>query len=282
MSGGLSNSLHLCGVSVIIPCYRCADKVAAAFKSVLLQTSLPLEVIMVDDCSGDDTLDALLQLKRDYDGFRGCLTVKVIQCQENSGAGIARNMGVKIARGKYCAFLDSDDEWHPNKLEIQYRFMENNQDVKLTGHGAVVVPQGENFKWTGASSSLNGVLDINRRRVLFSNPFKTSTIMAFNCSLLTFPDRRYAEDYSLWMKLILSGWKARILPQALTCYRKDFFGVAGLSGRLNRMQHGEMLAYWDMYRSRLIPAILLCFCWCFSLMKFVRRVLITKWRSFAR
>lgn len=108
-------------VSVIIPVYNREKTVAAAVNSVLNQTYKDLEVIVVDDGSTDKTKEVMSQIhdKR----------VRYIY-QENSGACMARNHGIELARGEYIAFHDSDDTWHLNKLERQMTIFENyNPDI---------------------------------------------------------------------------------------------------------------------------------------------------------
>ena len=122
--------LELAKVSVVIPCYRCADTIARAVTSIAEQTSRPAEVILVDDCSGDDTLATLYELQAEYpQGW-----VKVIESPKNAGPGTARNLGWEAATQAYIAFLDADDSWHPQKIEMQYGWMSKNPEVALTGH----------------------------------------------------------------------------------------------------------------------------------------------------
>jgi len=98
-------------VSVIMPIYNRENTVERAIKSVLEQTYSNLEVILVDDGSKDNTLDILSKIKDDR--------VKLLCHGSNKGGSAARNTGLKIATGDYIAFLDSDDEWLPQKLEMQ-------------------------------------------------------------------------------------------------------------------------------------------------------------------
>ena len=99
-------------VSVIIPVYNCEDFLAEAIESVLAQTYRPIEVIVVDDGSTDQSAD----IARSY---------KEIQYiyQPNQGAAVARNTGLAAAQGEFIAFLDADDVWLPNKLEVQVGYL---------------------------------------------------------------------------------------------------------------------------------------------------------------
>jgi glycosyltransferase involved in cell wall biosynthesis len=101
-------------VSIVIPTYNRAHCVARAVESILAQTFRDFEVIVVDDGSEDDTAEVLAKF-----GDR----IHLIR-QENRGVSGARNAGIRAARGKWVAFLDSDDEWHPTKLERQVESLE--------------------------------------------------------------------------------------------------------------------------------------------------------------
>ena len=102
-------------VSVIIPVYNRVDTIKRAIDSVLCQTYKNLELIIVDDCSNDNTL----QVIREFQDKR----MKVITSERNSGANAARNKGIMAAKGQYVAFQDSDDEWVQDKLKIQLQDM---------------------------------------------------------------------------------------------------------------------------------------------------------------
>lgn len=104
-------------VSVVIPTYNRAHLIERAIKSVLAQTVTSLEVIVVDDCSSDNTAAVVNSISDDR--------IIYIQLQNNSGANVARNIGVQHAKYNLVAFQDSDDIWHRNKLETQIDFLIN-------------------------------------------------------------------------------------------------------------------------------------------------------------
>lgn len=103
-------------VSVIIPSYNREKTIERAVMSVLNQTYKDLELIVVDDCSKDNTVEVLKSIKDDR--------FKIIELEKNSGACVARNVGVENAQGDYIAFQDSDDEWLLDKLEKQMAIFE--------------------------------------------------------------------------------------------------------------------------------------------------------------
>jgi len=100
-------------VSVIIPTYNRAHLVGRSIQSVINQTYQDFEIIVVDDGSTDNTEDIIKEFqKKDK-------RIKHIKHNKNKGGSAARNTGIRAARGEYIAFLDSDDEWMPTKLEKQ-------------------------------------------------------------------------------------------------------------------------------------------------------------------
>ena len=114
-------------ISVIIPAYNRANLLPRTIDSVARQTLLPDEVIIVDDESPDDTKAVCEQLINTY---KGKLNIIYTRHEVNKGEGGARNTGMRLAQGDYWAFLDSDDEWLPDKLQRQVMFL---KDTKADG-----------------------------------------------------------------------------------------------------------------------------------------------------
>ena len=104
-------------VSIITPAYNCEKYIGATIESVLSQTFQDWEMIIVDDCSTDDTESVI----NPYCQKDSRIIYKKLEV--NSGAAVARNTAMSIAKGQYIAFLDSDDLWLPDKLTIQLEFM---------------------------------------------------------------------------------------------------------------------------------------------------------------
>ncbi len=113
-------------VSVVIPTYNRADFILDAIESVFLQTFSDYEIIVIDDGSVDATSEVLQPLIAD-DKIRYVF-------QENQGVSAARNHGIRLSKGKYIAFLDSDDLWHPNKLEALVDVLDVNPSIALVQH----------------------------------------------------------------------------------------------------------------------------------------------------
>lgn len=112
-------------VSVIIGAYNCGDFIEETVNSVVNQTFTDWELIIVDDCSSDDTCDKILKVNDKR--------IKLIRLKENSGRpAVPRNIGIKSARGELIAFLDGDDIWLPEKLEKAVNIMAGSEDIGLT------------------------------------------------------------------------------------------------------------------------------------------------------
>jgi glycosyltransferase involved in cell wall biosynthesis len=112
---GISILVSVAPISVIIPAYNRSKTIRECLDSIRDQTLQPLEVLVVDDCSQDDTI----KIVTDY----GNPLVRLLKLTENSGAQKARNTGIKAAKGEWIAFLDSDDTWVPEYLEEQYQLV---------------------------------------------------------------------------------------------------------------------------------------------------------------
>ena len=108
-------------VSIIMPTYKCGRFISESIRSIQVQTYKNWELIIVDDCSRDGTVATVLDLKKEDD------RINLYQNSTNSGAAVTRNTALRNAKGRWIAFLDSDDLWEPTKLEKQIKFMEENE-----------------------------------------------------------------------------------------------------------------------------------------------------------
>lgn len=205
-------------VSVITPAFNSAASIERTVRSVAQQTFPPLEHIVVDDGSSDDTALIIERLAREIPHLR------VIR-QKNLGAGAARNAGIAAASGTYIAFLDSDDLWLPAKLERQIAFME-----------------AENISFTygdflAADALTNADLGIYRmpERLTYSDFLRGCPIgcltVVFDQQLLGkmyMPDFRRGQDWGLWLRLTRDGAIAHRYPGVEAVYS---VGGASLSSR---------------------------------------------------
>lgn len=256
-------------VSVIVPCYRCAETIKRAVASIAQQTLPPEEVLLIEDCSDDEgkTLDSLHRLQLEY---RDKIALKIIALEANGGPGMARNAGWEASSSPYIAFLDADDAWHPRKLEIQVAWMDAHQKAAMTGTQTTVKDTLDNFP---ALSEAFGVKEATFGRMLFFNMLPTrSVIIRASVPNRFFPGKRYSEDYLLWLSILADRHKAFLLELPLAYSFKPDFGAAGLSSHLWRM-HCEVLdTYRRLQQAGHISGSLRIVLDAYSLMKFFRRL----------
>lgn len=253
-------------VSVVIPCYKCGLTLSRAIESVLAQTVLPRELILVDDCSSDETLMLLKVWQEKKPQW-----VRIVVLPANVGAGSARNSGWEIAKGKFIAWLDADDSWHPEKLAIQYGYMLSHPEVSLSGHGHAV-NEYPNFPEVSPERFFS---EVSAWRVLMKNPFVTPSVMVRADIRERFaPGQRYMEDHLLWMELALSGYRVEKLNTPLALLHKGQVGVSGLSNHVRAMSKADFINYWRLYKKGLLSFLGLMFCWCWAVLKFLRRTIL--------
>lgn len=269
-------------VSVIIPCYRAADVLPRAVQSVITQTVLPTEIMLINDASPDEgkTLETMQAIKHTYDKI---VSVCLINLPVNQGVASARNKGMEKASQPYIAFLDDDDIWHPQKLEIQYGYMSEHQEVYLTCHHSCLLRNGaEKQQFCDSNITLNQkIVKINPKKLLFLHYTNgaTSSVMLKHDRQLRFKDgKRYSEDYLLWLDYTFVHDGA-LLDVTLVGKFKEIYGAGGLSGNLWALEKGELDTYRQValknYTNRGVVALAM---W-FSVLKFLRRCLVCALRS---
>jgi len=253
-------------VCVVIPCFRCADTINRAVESVAAQTLKPAEVVLVDDASGDNTLDVLKRIELQYPAW-----IKVIALHENCGAASARNAGWAATNQPYVAFLDADDSWHPEKIDCQYRYMKNNPDIGLCGHLCAELAGGADVVPPTLPGSFHAT-KVSTLNLLFKTAFSTPTVMLKRDIASRFPEgKRYAEDACLWQLIAFSGVGVVRLEIPLAYLYKARYGSGGLSSSLWKMELGELANFYAHYRANRIGVVLLSLAWGFSLIKYGRR-----------
>ena len=178
-------------ISVIIPFYNEEDYFDECLNSVLRQTYKNYEIIIVNDASRGEYKKKLEYYKNLYPNL-----IKIVHNEKNEGVAAARNKGIDLAKGKYIAFLDSDDEWMPYKLEYQYKLIKKNKINYI--HGSYFV-LGENEKFKGYLKAEN----INYNQLLKSCDIGLSTVMVLSeiCKKYKFANISTKEDYILWLKI---------------------------------------------------------------------------------
>jgi glycosyltransferase involved in cell wall biosynthesis len=199
-------------ISVITPTYNRPGLLKNSINSVLSQTYSDFELIVIDDCSSDNTPGVL-------EGFQD-ERLKVIRNSSNKGIAAVRNIGVASSQGKYIAFLDDDDEWLPDKLEKQIRIMEDgSESLGCVYSGCLTTgPDGSEIVSTSIPRYRNKVLN----ELLLENFITTSTTLVKKSSIekagLFDEDIPYGEDYDMWIR-IAEDFRFDFAPEPLTKYR---------------------------------------------------------------
>ena len=271
----LPGKLMRAPISVIIPCYRCTQTIERAVASIARQTLAPEEVLLVEDYSDDEgkTLDLLYRLLQKYqDGI--CL--KIISLENNGGPAVARNAGWNAATQPYIAFLDADDEWYPEKLEIQYRYMRENPKIAVTGHQHILSLDGKPALCAVSTASYTNT-NISPLSLLFKNCFPTSSVMLKkdNVPFRFTAKKRYCEDFFLWQQLAFAGFPIVRIEALLLHYYKALYGEGGLSAQLWKMEMGELSNLVALYRAGSINLLLFVAATGFSIAKHVKRLAVT-------
>ncbi|MAO72355.1 MAG: glycosyl transferase [Flavobacteriales bacterium] len=197
-------------VSIITPSYNSSKFIEDCINSVISQTYLEWEMIIVDDCSNDDS-KTLIEKYSKKDN-----RIKTIFLEENVGAAEARNIAIKESKGKYIAFLDSDDLWKNNKLEKQLDFMSKN-DIAFSftsyqpisenrdeKYSVIVVPKEINYN-SYLRNTIIGCLTVIIDRE------KTGEFYMSNI--------RSSHDMALWLLIMKRGFSAYGLNENLAYYR---------------------------------------------------------------
>ncbi|SFM09183.1 glycosyltransferase family 2 protein [Halanaerobium salsuginis] len=218
-------------VSIITPLYNSEEFISETIESVLVQSYSNWEMIIVDDCSTDNGVNIVKKYKENDN------RIKLVQLKKNSGAAVARNTAIKVAKGRYISFLDSDDLWQPEKLEKQIQFMqENDYAFTYTNYQ----------KMTESGELVNGIVkspsELNYEKALHTNYIGCLTAMYDTNKLgkICMPEIRKRQDYGLWLK-ILKQVDGHGLNENLAYYR-----VRNNSVSSNKI---DLLKYnWKLYR----------------------------------
>ena len=217
-------------VSIIMPMYNCDRYIEDSIKSVIEQTYLNWELIIVDDLSTDKSYDIAK-------GFAGRdQRIKLHQMQKNSGAATARNYAIDLANGRYIAFLDSDDIWLPIKLEKQIEFMEEKK--RFLSYTSYYV--------MNEKSETTGMFPV-KKRVTYTDMLKTSTIgtltTVYNAEKLGkyyFKEIGH-EDYVMKLQILKDIDYAEGIKEPLAKYRVTNKGLSGNKFKTSLWQ-------WKIYR----------------------------------
>lgn len=237
-------------VSIIVPVYRAADYIAETIEMVKRQTYGNWELILVDDCSPDDSADIIKEICNLEETGR----IRLIRKECNEGAAQARNTGIEAAVGRYIAFLDADDIWFPNKLERELAFMKEKQAAFVF---SAYEFGDEDAKGTG--KIVKAPERLTYKKALTRTVIFTSTVM-FDMSKLNKAQIRMpnveSEDTAAWWKILKSGYTAYGLNEVLAIYRRP-------SKSLSSNKITAIKRIWNLYRKEeklTISVSVFCFC----------------------
>jgi glycosyltransferase involved in cell wall biosynthesis len=256
-------------VSVIIPCFNAEETIITCLESVIAQTFEDYEVLIVDDGSIDKTVGILLS----YIALHNLADKISLFRQSNAGPSAARNRGIKLSKGVWIAFLDSDDVWSPDKLALQLDAVRFHPELSLLGvRSGVEVQHSEQLSM------------ISFKTLLYKNPFKTSGVIMRRAAALEvqFDERmKYSEDYRVWL-IVAYRYKVAILNQVLcsAISNKRVFGERGLSANLSKMQEGEISNYKFLLDNAYINFPEFVKCLSYSYIKYIRRLTISSFSQF--
>ncbi len=215
-------------VSIVMPSYNTGRYIKATIESVLSQTYPHWELLIVDDCSTDNTDDIVRSFLSDE-------RIRYMKNETNSSAAVSRNRALREAKGRFVAFLDSDDLWHPEKLERQLNFMHET---------------GYKFTYTDYNIQLNGEWlpyiyygpdVVNRRKMRDYCYFSTITVMYDReyVGLIQVEPIRKNNDYAMWLKIIEKIPCYRF-PQCLSSYIKHEGSISSGS-KLKLIKHHYLM-----------------------------------------
>jgi glycosyltransferase involved in cell wall biosynthesis len=221
-------------VSVIMPSYNSSATIRASIESVQRQSYTNWELLITDDCSTDDTTDIVKELAQ-LDP-----RIKLFINERNQGAGVSRNNSIAVSKGRYIAFLDSDDLWVDSKLTKQIDFMQKN----------AVVLSYSRYQKIGNDYKLGKII-IPPEKVSYHELLKSNVIgcltAVYDTSVfgkIYMPTIRKRQDMALWLKILERIDYARCVDGVLAYYRE---GHNSLSS--NKMK--ILTSQWQFYRAYL-------------------------------
>lgn len=237
-------------ISVIIPSYNRAAILERAIRSVLDQQGPPFEIIVVDDGSTDETEKLVHQLFRAAGNMRP-LPLKFIS-QENRGVSAARNTGITNAQGEWLAFLDSDDEWLPGKLEAQMRFFEENPDYQICQTEEVWIRRGIRVNPMKKHMKKGGwIFELCLPLCVVSPSATMMHRSVFDVVGLFREDYPACEDYELWLR-VAARYPIGLITEP---YIKKYGGHEDqLSRQFEAMDRFRVKALDEVIRSGILTA----------------------------
>ena len=200
-------------ISIIIPVYNSEKYIEETIQTVLNQTYTNWELLLIDDCSTDKSKNKIEKYtKRDS-------RILYYKLQKNMGPAKARNKGIDLSNGRYICFLDSDDLWDNNKLEVQVDYMKHKK-CAFSYHS---------YEFADEFCSPNGKKVIAKRLLKYNQALKNNIISTITVmfdmkiikkDLIYMPDIKYVEDTATWWRILRNGYVAYGIPNVFSYYRR--------------------------------------------------------------
>jgi len=242
-------------VSIITPAYNASEYLPETVASVKGQTFTDWEMIIVDDCSKDDTYQVACSLAEED------TRIKVLQHKQNGGVAVARNTALDAATGDYIAFLDSDDLWMPDKLEKQLAFMESNGYVlSYTMYQKFRTDTGQCGKIIKAPKKMTA------NAILGNTAIGCLTVMVNRKKVGAFhmPLIKHTEDNCTWREILSRGYTAYGLQENLALYRE---GNDSLTSSKQKAAKQQWETYREFYKFSLIKSAFYFTCYALNAVK---------------
>lgn len=218
-------------ISIILPLYNASRFIGEAIASVQAQTHTDWELLVVDDCSIDGSVD-IVEKYANRDS-----RIVLLQHAQNQGAAAARNTGIKHTKGRYIAFLDADDVWLPNKLEKQLQFMQANK-LAFTYSSQLLIDANGKEKGRFITKP---VIDY---RAMLKTCWVGCCTAVYDTEIVGkqyFETQRGQEDYILWLQIIKQIGTTKGIIEPLAKYRV-------ISGTVSANKIAAAKRQWKVYR----------------------------------
>jgi len=243
-------------VSIVTPVYKAEKFIEKTINSVLQQTYPNFEMILVDDCSADDSAAVIKGLMAQDE------RIKYVKLEENSGAAVARNTGLEHAMGQYIAFIDSDDVWKPEKLAKQLAFMQENDYAFTYTSYEMVKESGEVI-----IEAVKLPKKLNYSGLLKNTAIACSTVIIDRKVIGDFrmPLVRKGQDTATWLKILRSHDYAYLLDEVLGSYRQ-------VEGSISSNRIGALKRTWNTYyRLEKLPLPKAIYYFCYYTLNAIKR-----------
>ncbi len=237
-------------VSVIMPAYNASLYIEKAILSVEKQNYTNIEIIIINDCSTDNTEEIIHNLQEIYDN------IVYLKTETNSGVAKARNQGLSIATGQYIAFLDSDDIWLENKIQTQLQIFKDYKNIPFTYSAIHTINDQDQIIKKAKKIKTKATY-----KMLLKNTYvATSTVIIDRKVTGDFlmPLRKSAEDYSLWLTLLKKFGTAIGTNEVLVNYRKTSNSLS--ANKIKEIKYFMQVQREDMHIGR-IKVLFNTFCY---------------------